>query len=215
MHTSTYINKTIALAGVFQACELIKQLSWHGKCDPTAFTTCMRSLLSIDSAAVLDIYEDLHNLRIGLHSFNNFLEKKAKKDLEIARYVFSLLYLENKLTNRDDLIKIIRTGTLRANHQLNIFSLNHENVIANFAGIYLDTLSTLSFRIQIVGSEVYLNNLNISNKIRALLLAGIRSAVLWRQLGGTKLHLFFRKKNFLACSQELIKQLAITKTAVI
>ena len=204
-----YINRTIALAGIFQASALIKDLAWNGKCDPAAFNTCMYSLLKLNSASVLDVYENLSQLSIGLNNLNNFFNKKTAKDLEIIKYVFSLLYLEQKLSNRDDLLKIIEAGIIRANIQANIFSINHDNVIANFAGIYLDTLSTLNFRIKITGTELYLINHNITNKIRALLLAGIRSAVLWKQLGGSKLKLFFQQNTFAKCTLKLMHNIKI------
>jgi high frequency lysogenization protein len=45
------------------------------------------------------------------------------------------------------------------------------------------------------GDEQYLSRTETVNKIRALLLAGIRSALLWRQCGGARWKfLFYRKK---------------------
>ncbi len=202
-----YTNKTIALAGIFQASALIKQLAWTGKCDQPAFTTSIYSLLKVNSTSVIDIYENLNHLSLGFESLINFFNKSNKKDMEIARYVFSLLYLEKKLTKRADLIKIVRSGINRAHLQSNLFSLTHDNVIANLASIYIDTLSTFTFRIQITGSQIHLTNPNIANKTRALLLAGIRSAVLWKQLEGSRLQLFFKKNDFLNCAQQLYKDL--------
>ena len=43
--------------------------------------------------------------------------------------------------------------------------------------------------------------------IRALLLAGIRSAFLWRQLGGRRWKLLFRRRRLLALSRELSRNL--------
>jgi len=207
MKDSEYTNKTIALAGIFQACSLIKQLAWTNKCDQESLTTSVYSLLQVDSASTIDIYGDFSKLSLGLKSLISFFNGTNKKDMEIARYVFSLLYLENKLTKRPDLINIIKSGISRAKIQADLFSLTHDNVIANLAGIYIDTLSTFTFRIHITGSQVYLTNPHTANKTRTLLLAGIRSAVLWRQLGGSRLQLFFKKNNFLHCAEQLHKNL--------
>ncbi len=205
MNNSVYINKTIALSGIFQACLLIKQLAWEGKCNQEAFDTAIYSLLQIDSASVISVYQNLNNLNLGFKLLIDFLNKNKKKDIEITRYVFSLLYLEQKLVKRPDLINIIKSGITRANIQSNLFHLNHENVIANLAGIYVDTLSTFSFRIYINGNQTFLTNYHTTNKIRSILLAGIRSAVLWRQLGGSKLQLFFKKNIFLACAKQMLE----------
>jgi high frequency lysogenization protein len=42
------------------------------------------------------------------------------------------------------------------------------------------------------------------------LLAGIRSAVLWRQLGGTRLQLLFSRKSIVSDAEELLELLLET-----
>jgi high frequency lysogenization protein len=207
---SEYVDKTIALAGMFQACSLIKELAWSNKCNEQDFTTSIHSLLKVTSSSTIDIYGSLESLATGLKTLITFLNKNPKKDVEIARYVFSLLYLENKLKKRADLMEIIKYGIKRASNQAKLFSVTHENVIANLANIYVDTLSTFTFRIQVSGSKLFLTNPYNVNKTRALLLAGIRSAVLWRQLGGSRLQLFFKKNSFLKYAQSLNKTLVTT-----
>lgn len=207
-----YNNKTLALAGIFQACVLIKQLAWTGKCEQIPLETAIKSLLQVNSKSVIEIYGNLGNLSLGLKSLIDFLNQTNKimpGDLEIAKYVFGLLHLEKKLRKRSDLIKIIKSGIERAIIQANLFFLTHDNVMANLAGIYIDTLSTFTFKIQIIGSPLFLTNPNIVNKSRALLLAGIRSAVLWKQLGSSRIQLFFKKKIFLSCANKLYNSLQL------
>jgi high frequency lysogenization protein len=60
------------------------------------------------------------------------------------------------------------------------------DICHSVAAIYQDTLSTLSFRIKINGSAQHLQNSKNADVIRALVLAGVRSAHLWRQLGGRR-----------------------------
>lgn len=43
-------------------------------------------------------------------------------------------------------------------------------------------------------------------KIRALLLAGVRSAVLWRQVGGRRWQLFLWRNKFAKLAKKLIEQ---------
>ncbi len=45
------------------------------------------------------------------------------------------------------------------------------------------------------GEPALLKNAEVANRIRALLLAGIRAAVLWRQVGGSRLKLLFGRKR--------------------
>ena len=89
--------------------------------------------------------------------------------------------------------------------QFNFFSLNHENTFAKLGQLYQDSISTLGPRIIVNGEQLYLNNEINANKIRALLLAGIRSAVLWRQCGGSRLQFLFGRKAYLRESEVILK----------
>ncbi len=93
------------------------------------------------------------------------------------------------------MLQNITIGITRAQAQADHFGVMHENVLANLADLYHSTISTLQPRIMVVGDQQYLGAQNTVNKIRALLLAGIRGALLWRQCGGSRWKLLvFRKK---------------------
>ena len=77
------------------------------------------------------------------------------------------------------------------------FGLVHDNVIAACGGLYQDTLSTFSQRIQVQGDMRHLQQPSNAAKIRALLLTGIRAARLWRQLGGHRWQLVFSRGKLL------------------
>ena len=51
--------------------------------------------------------------------------------------------------------------------------------------LYADTVSHLRPRVMVQGNPHYLGQAAIVSEIRAVLLAALRSAVLWRQLGGS------------------------------
>ena len=57
------------------------------------------------------------------------------------------------------------------------------------------------------GDQAYLSRPETANKIRACLLAGIRSALLWKQCGGTRWKFLFYRKKIQAELQVLLKQL--------
>ena len=70
-------------------------------------------------------------------------------------------------------------------------------MIANCGGLYQDTISTFRPRIQVHGDMRYLQQPAVASKVRALLLTGIRSARLWRQLGGHRWQLVFSRGKLL------------------
>jgi high frequency lysogenization protein len=206
MNQSSIENRTLALAGVFQAAALVKTLAKASKADEKFFIPSIESLFKIEANSVLDIYTHPQHLALGLNELIHlFTHNKQPKDPEIARYVFSLLHLEKKLSKNAEMLNIIRTGIKRAKTQAAHFSTTHENVMANLASLYTDTLSTFTFRVYVSGEPAYLNQPYLLNKIRALLLAGVRSAVLWQQLGGKRWQLLISRASLLAAAKEWLK----------
>ncbi|NJN52070.1 MAG: lysogenization regulator HflD [Gammaproteobacteria bacterium] len=59
-----------------------------------------------------------------------------------------------------------------------------EPAYEQISAIYQSTLSTLSRRIQVRGVPALLAQDSVAAKVRTLLLAAVRAAWLWRQLGG-------------------------------
>lgn len=192
---NTITNQAIALAGIAQAAALVRQLATTGKSDPDTTEASIASILKIDSDTAEDIYGGLAGIKFGLEQLNQQMTGFDIADPEQARYAASLVFLEKQVSNRPDLMETIGKGIEKAQRQSETFGLLHENVLANLGDIYHNTISTLQPRIMINGEQHYLSRPDIVNKIRALLLAGIRSAILWKQCGGSRWKfLFFRKK---------------------
>lgn len=188
-------NQTIALAGIAQACSLVQQLATTGTADSAALESSIASLLKIDADSALDVYGGLGGIQYGLLQLDQQLGGKVLTHPEQARYAAQLVYLQKQLTKRSEMLETIRTGIAKAQAQAEHFGVMHENVLANLADLYHGTISTVQPRIMVVGDQQYLGNQNTVNKIRALLLAGIRAALLWRQCGGSRWKLLlFRKK---------------------
>jgi high frequency lysogenization protein len=194
MSLNTFTNQTIALAGIAQATELVNQLATQGTADPVAFKSSIGSLLKIDSDSVTDVFGGLAGIKLGLEQFHEQISG-AVTHSEQARYAASLVFLEQQLSEQPKMLKTIQIGIEKAQAQAEYFDVLHENVIANLGDLYYNTISTLQPRIMVNGDELYLSRPDTVNKIRALLLAGIRATLLWRQCGGARWKfLFYRKK---------------------
>lgn len=94
----------------------------------------------------------------------------------------------------------------KARHQLDHFGPSHDNLIANLADIYTQTISTFQFRIQVLGEYQYLQQNRVANQVRVLLFAAIRSATLWRQLGGSRWQLLLQRKHIVEHNQKLLDE---------
>lgn len=208
MQLKTLTNQTIALAGVAQAANLVHQLATKGTANTGALEASIGSVLKIDSASVLDIYGGLENLKSGLEQLNAQLTGYKIAEPQQARYCASLVFLENELSKQPAMLKTIQNGIIKAQNQAEQFGLLHENVLANLASLYQQTLSNLQPRIMVNGDPNYLERTDIANKIRACLLAGIRSALLWRQCGGTRWKFLFYRKKMQTELEQLLKQVS-------
>ena len=199
-------DRVIALAGAMQAADLVRNIARRGQSQADDFTTCMDSLLQIDAPSSIDVYGGLQRLLTGLRLLEQQLHNP--QDMELTRYAATLLRLERKLSRRQDLLEILSAGIQDIIRNLAHFPVTHSNTIARFADHYLQTISTLSPRIMVSGVQAHLNNPENANRIRALLLAGVRSAMLWRQCGGSRWSLLLRRNVLLRETRLLLTQAA-------
>jgi len=187
---------TLALAGIFQATALVEQVAKTGHVPTDAYTTSIESILDLNPANTLAVYGgSAANLRLGLEVMRELLQPNSQKYRETLRYGLGVLHLQKKLAGRKDMLNVIGSRIGQIKQQAEHFTTTHENVIGNMGNLYSETLSTFRFRIQVNGDYNYLQQQRIANQIRALLLAAIRSAMLWRQVGGNRWQLLFQRKQ--------------------
>jgi high frequency lysogenization protein len=195
MSIKSTTNQAIALAGIAQACSLVDQLATSGRADSAAMEASINSILKINADNVIDVYGGIDGLAHGLRELDKQMTGRNIANVGQARYAASLVFLESQLSNRPEMMNAISTGIEKAQRQSEHFGVLHENVLANLGDLYHTTISTIQPRIMVNGEQEYLSNPATVNKIRALLLAGIRSVMLWRQCGGARWKfLLFRKK---------------------
>lgn len=207
MSLNTLNNQTIALAGIAQAAALVQQLASTGSADAAALQASIVSLFVSDENGVEAVYGGLSGLKLGIKQLDDQMTGFKIADPEQARYSASLVFLENQLAKQPAMLKTIFAGIERAQAQSEHFGVMHENVLANLGDIYHTTISTLQPRIMVNGEQEYLSRPDVVNKIRACLLAGIRSAILWRRCGGTRWKFLFYRKKIQAEIQKLLQQL--------
>jgi high frequency lysogenization protein len=200
-------DRCIALAGVFQGATLAQQIARLGIVDSVAMEASIHSLFQIDAASVEAVYGGLSGIAFGLGELQRQLTRRDADLIETTRYVIALLHLERKLSRRGALLERIQQDIRSAENRLEHFPLLHANILAQLADTYSNTISTLKPRIMVRGEPLHLQNSDNVNRIRSLLLAGIRSAMLWRQCGGNRLHILFARKHLLRQCQTLLQQI--------
>ncbi|WP_300428072.1 high frequency lysogenization protein HflD [uncultured Thalassolituus sp.] len=200
--------QAIALAALFQAATLVEELARTGELRQEMSTPLIKSLFEQDPSSFDDIYgPPADNLRLGLEQLLLACHRTPRGiNPDVTRYALSLLHLERKLQRSPGMMDALGTGINQASRQAMHFSENHENTLAALADLYKQTLSQLSFRIRVTGNPTHLQSNKTADKVRTLLLAGIRAAILWRQVGGRRWQLLISRKRYGQVCDHLLSQ---------
>jgi high frequency lysogenization protein len=198
-------DRTIALAAIVQACSQVQKIAETGQSDAATMLPLMQSLLVENAPSTEAVYGSISALKTGIRELNQQLsKKKEQKDVVLLRYIISLLHLERQLAKHPEMMELISRELDQVPQQVEYFGdILSPQVLARFADIYHRTLSELKPRIQVFGDPGHLQQPDNINKIRALLLSGIRAAVLWRQKGGRRWQFLFQSAKILASAEAL------------
>ena len=201
----TDTDRALAFAGILQALRLVQDTAYGRPLDASSLRASLGSVLTIDTPSVASVFGDFAGARSGLELLvSQFTRKRHNPDIELSRYLVTLLHLERKLSKRSDLLDRVRSGVERLQQQLEHFEIDHPNIIASLADIYAQTVSTLRPRIMVNGDPQRLADAAVANRIRALLLAAMRAAVLWRQCGGTRVGLLLGRGKLVKVASEAL-----------
>lgn len=203
---NTLYDRTIAFAGICQAVALVQRVAKDGYCDSDAFETSIKAITNMNPSSTLDVFGTESDLKVGLECLVKGIDSTPSGS-EITRYIISLMALERKLNGRNDAMSQLGDRLQMVSRQLEHYELLDEQMISNLASVYLDVISPIGPRIQVTGTPAVLQQTATQQKVRALLLSGIRSAVLWRQVGGKRRHLVFGRKKMAEQAQILLARM--------
>jgi high frequency lysogenization protein len=199
-------DKTIAFAGMLQASELVRQIATSGQCSQQAAQSSIGSIFSRSPDSTEDVYGGLGGVRMGLRVMVELFSARHGQDgLQALNYSLGLAKLGTKIESdrkRQQALgrelDLIEKAWQDADQQLD------ESVISQLADVYQRHVSTMDFRLSISGRPEYLKQTEKVAFVRALLLAGLRSAFLWRQVGGRQWRLVFQRRGMLEQAQSLL-----------
>jgi high frequency lysogenization protein len=131
-------------------------------------------------------------------------ENKSHDEITQLQYAVNLLKLERQLEKYAPMADLLTREIDQMPEQVEYYeSITHDQVIARFADIYKKTISNITPFIEVHGEARYLTVPHYASLIRALLLAGIRAAVLWRQKGGRRWQFIFQSKKITRLTEAL------------
>jgi high frequency lysogenization protein len=200
-------NQTLALAGMFQAVTLVDEIALHGSFESESFDCSLDSLFTIEAASAEDAIGSGARLVRGFESLGDYLGGQNKSPgRNVAYYLLSIMKISAQVLRNPGLSKELLDGLNKIETDTNDFEMSRTSVINKIDGLYQDKISSLNPRILVRGDQNYLRNADTAAWIWVLILAGIRAAVLWQQLGGNKWNLFWSRKKYVSTAARFLRQ---------
>ncbi|MDX1489949.1 MAG: high frequency lysogenization protein HflD [Pseudohongiellaceae bacterium] len=198
---SQWEHRSLALASMIQCAQLVDSLATTGSANKTQMAACLDALYVLNPKNVDDVYPQPAIFNSGLSALESALGPKGMQALgDTLPYVLGMTVLQQQLSKKPKMQDLIRRRLPMLDKRSELLPEDNDDPLARhdiigLARLYQDSISKLSFRIHVKGEITQLKQQSVADSIRALLLAGIRFAMLWQQLGGRRWHLFFYKKR--------------------
>ena len=193
--------RTIALAGVLQACQQVQSLARTGLPNDQQFNSSLQSILVLDAVSTPAVFGGVGGVASGLELLKSgMLNSTAGNELELLRYMMSVLQLQAQVFKDDE--KFTTFG--QAVERLSAYS--NDELINACSSAYQTHISVLRPQIIVQGEQEYLQGDGVPEKVRTMLLAAVRAAVLWQQKGGGKFRLIWERTRMKHAAVELLNQ---------
>ncbi|MGH8055305.1 MAG: high frequency lysogenization protein HflD [Stenotrophomonas sp.] len=198
-------DRVLALAGIAQALQQVRRIAETGHSENAIVRTAMDSVMRIDAGSPGAVYGSPTQVEAGLRLLRDYFRNQGKDDL-LPRLALSVMQLERRFVREDATVDKVTAGIERAAKRAQeLGDSSHPDVLSALGSLYADTISQLKPKIMVQGNPHYLGQAAVVSEIRALLLAAVRSAVLWRQLGGSYMDFLFSRKKMLEAIESRLR----------
>jgi high frequency lysogenization protein len=198
-------SRVIAQAGELQACPRVREIPATGRARDGAAESSLASVFRIDADSAADVFGGISGVRLGLETLLSQFEG-GERDLALTQLVLGVLRLERRLARNPRMLATLGSGIEQVRRQMDHFGIAHPTVQGRLAELYVETLSQLRPRVIVHGNPVHLSSNPVVEQIRALLLAAVRAAVLWRQVGGGQIRLLLRRREYAMLARGLLSR---------
>jgi high frequency lysogenization protein len=196
-------DRMLALAGLLQALAQVRRIADTGQAHADVLATSLDSVFRIDAGSTAEVYGGAQSLRTGLMLLRDYFGG-AMPDDQLPRLALAVIQLERRFVRDEDMVLRVLTGIRALDEPAQRLGSSHPDVLNALGALYADTLSHLRPRVLVQGNPHYLGQAAVVAEVRAVLLSAVRSAVLWRQLGGSLWDFLLRKRAMGEAVQELL-----------
>lgn len=196
-------DRVLALAGLVQALAQVRRIADTGQAHADVLATALDSVFQIDADDTASVYGGTRSLRPGLMLLRDYFSG-TMPDEQLPRIALAVIQLERRFVRDEDMVSRVLTGIRALEDAAQRLGTSHPDVLTSLGALYADTLSHLRPRVLVQGNPHYLGQAAVVAEVRAVLLSAVRSAVLWRQLGGSLWDFLLRKRAMGEAVQELL-----------
>lgn len=196
-------DRVLALAGLVQALAQVRRIADTGQAHADVLATALDSVFRIDASDTAQVYGGTGSLRNGLMLLRDYFNG-TMPDEQLPRLALAVIQLERRFVRDEDMVAQVLNGIRAASGPAERLGSSHPDVLTALGSLYADTLSHLRPRVLVQGNPHYLGQAAVVAEVRAVLLSSVRSAVLWRQLGGSLWDFLLRKRAMGDAVQELL-----------
>lgn len=197
-------DRVLALAALLQAVEQVNLMANQGQAQTEPLATCINSLFVFDAADTEQVFGNRHQLKPGLKRLYSQLNGESSRDNAVTRIALNVLQLERQFARNSNALAAVHDGLEEIAGDRDRLGATHPDVLARLGKLYADKVSPLGQKIMVQGNPVYLAQGQVVAEVRAALLAAIRAAVLWRQVGGSYWDLFLSRGKMTQAAHELL-----------
>lgn len=196
--------RVLALAGLVQALKLVRQIAETGQADAAILGTALDSVFRIDADSPESVYGGVDALRPGLLLLRDYFGNRNDDEL-LPRLALAVTQLERRFVRDPSMADQVRDEIVALAPTAEQLGSTHPQVLSGLGRLYADSISHLRPRVLVQGNPHYLGQADIVAEIRAVLLAALRSAVLWRQLDGSLWDFLLRRRAMVAVIEAVIE----------
>lgn len=196
-------DRVLALAGLLQAIKLVQQMANNGQAETRPLAACISSLFRFDADSTEAVYGGADQLQSGLRRLIAQVEG-GDRDTGQTRIAMNVLHLERRFLANADSVEAVQRALMAIKRQSEQLEPTHPTVLSRLGELYSEQISPLGPKVLVQGNPVYLAQPQVVAEVRATLLAGLRSAVLWRQMGGSYWDFLFSRRAMVEAARELL-----------
>lgn len=195
----------LSLAAVVQCGILVQRMARTGSADENNLARMVRTALSLDTPDTDTLYDGVSDIHRGLEMIVSVgAARPAAEQVDILRMTNGALQLQGSLRDSD----LFRDKLGRRLAKLDFGSKPvpyADDVYFALNDIYTETLSQLRPSIVVNGAQGHLQSAVLVAKVRSALLAAVRNAWLWHQVGGRRWHLLVFRRRYAELARAVLR----------